>query len=218
MGLRPGRIRVLVLAADESSGDGVRRRLDRIRELEVVGIVRSSDAAIARCGPARIDVLLAVSRASAAEARALQRAVAVRMRSPATRVVVAIENPKYLWPTLLERPDGLLAAAASTLEMGAVVGTVAAGHLAIGRSLREAFFRACVPSSEPDEMPRDELTSRELQIISGGARGLTSRQIANELHLAVNTVDKALTVIYRKLRAKNRTEACLIAARRGLLR
>ena len=99
-----------------------------------------------------------------------------------------------------------------------MVGTTAAGHVTVGRSLREAFFEACAPASATAETPQDDLTAREIQIISGGARGLTSREIAKEMHLAVNTVEKALTVIYRKLRARNRTEACLIAARRGLVR
>ena len=161
---------------------------------------------------------LVVSEAQAAQDRELQQAASVRAQSPVTRIVVALGGRTRLWQTLLVRPDGLLAAAAPTMEVGAVVGIAVDGHLAIGRSLREAFFNACVPASQAAETPLDELTAREMQIISGGARGLTSREIATELHLAVNTVDKALTVIYRKLRARNRTEACLIAVRRGLLR
>ena len=123
-----------------------------------------------------------------------------------------------MWDTLLARPDGLLAAAAPSQEVHAVVGGAVAGHLTIGRSLREAFFQACAPAREQPDASLEDLTPREVEIISAGARGMTSREIANQLHLAVNTVEKSLTVIYRKLRARNRAEACLIAARRGLVR
>lgn len=215
-GRRP--LRVLVLAADRGTAAGIRQRLDRLPAVEVVGTVPSSDAAVARCARSQIDVLVVVPNEAPAPARDLQRTAAIRTKCPATRVVLAVGSRDGLWPSVLARPDGLLAAAAPSPELGAVVGSAAAGHLTIGRSLREAFLDACAPAADTAETPLDDLTARELQIIGGGARGLTSREIAAELHLAVNTVDKALTVIYRKLRARNRTEACLIAARRGLLR
>ena len=209
-------LRVLVLAADPRTAAGIRQRLERLPAVDIVGSVPNADAAVARCARSRIDVVVAVPTAASASARELQRTAAIRAKFPATRVVLAVGSHDRLWPSVVARPDGLLAAAAPTPEVGAVVGTAAAGHLTIGRSLREAFFDACAPAAA--ETPLDDLTPRELQILARGARGLTSREIAAELHLAVNTVDKALTVTYRKLRARNRTEACLIAARRGLLR
>lgn len=217
-GRRRHRIRVLVLAADPQAAAEIQRRLHGLSVIEMVGTVRSPDAAVAQCARTRVNVLVAVVEAQTMPARELHRVAAIRAKFPSTRVVLALGRHDRVWQSLLVRPDGLLAAEAPTPELDAVVGTAAAGHVTIGRSLREAFFHACAPADEADETPLEELTPRELQIISGGARGLTSRAIAKELHLAVNTVDKALTVIYRKLRAKNRTEACLIAARRGLLR
>ncbi len=214
----PRPLRVLVLATDRRMASGIRQRLERLPAVDIVGTVPSPDAAVARCARSQIDVLVAAPSEDPAPARELQGIAAIRTKCPATRVVLTVGSRERLWPSVLARPDGLLAAAAPTPELGAVVGTAAAGHLTIGRSLREAFLDACAPATETAETPLDDLTARELQIIAGGARGLTSREIAAELHLAVNTVDKALTVIYRKLRARNRTEACLIAARRGLLR
>ncbi len=215
---RPHRVRVLVLAADPARAASVRRGLEGHSAIEVVGAVRHADAAVVACARHRIDVVVAVSEAQATETRLLQRAVAIRARYPATRVVAALGGEQGIVETLLTRPDGVLAASASSQEVRAVVGTAAAGHVTIGRSLREAFFQACAPASEQPDASLEELTPREVEIISAGARGLTSREIANQLHLAVNTVEKSLTVIYRKLRARNRAEACLIAARRGLVR
>ena len=215
---RPHRVRVLVLATDPARAASVRRGLEGHTAIEVVGAVHHTDAAVVACARQRIDVVVTVSEVQATETRLLQRAVAIRARYPATRVVVALGGEQGIVETLLTRPDGLLAASASSQEVRAVIGTAAAGHIAIGRSLRAAFFHACAPATEQPESPFEDLTPREVEIISAGARGMTSREIANQLHLAVNTVEKSLTVIYRKLRARNRAEACLIAARRGLVR
>ena len=201
-GRQSHRVRVLVLAADSARAASVRRGLEGHPAIEVVGAVHHADAAVVACARQRIDVVVTVSEVQATETRLLQRAVAIRAQYPATRVVVALcAASRALLETLLTRPDGLLAASASSQEVRAVIGTAAAGHLAIGRSLRPAFFQACAPASEQPETSFEDLTPREVEIISAGARGMTSREIANQLHLAVNTVEKSLTVIYRKLQA-----------------
>ena len=212
------RVRVLVLAMDLATAANVQRRLEGHPSIEVVGAVRHADAAVVACARRHIDVVVTVSEAQAARTRLLQRVVSIRTKCPATRVVVALGGDQEIVETLLTRPDGLLTAAAPSHEVHAVIGGAAAGHLTIGRSLREAFFQACAPASEHPEASLEDLTPREVEVISAGARGMTSREIANQLHLAVNTVEKSLTVIYRKLGARNRAEACLIAARRGLIR
>ena len=217
-GGRQRRVRVLVLAADPTTAGSVERRLAGHPAIEVVAAVHHADAAVVACARHRVDVVVTVSETQAARTRLLQRAVAIRSRYPATRVVVALGSEQRMWDTLLARPDGMLTAAASSQEIHAVVGSAAAGHLTIGQSLREAFFEACAPASEQPATALEDLTPREVEIISAGARGLTSREIASQLHLAVNTVEKSLTVIYRKLGARNRAEACLVAARRGLVR
>lgn len=217
-GGRPRRVCVLVLAADPATAKSVRCQLEGQPAIEVVGVVHHADAAVVACARRRIDVVVTVSEAQAARTRLLQRAISIRARYPTTRVVVALGSKQRLWDTLLTRPDGMLAATAPSQEVQAVVGGAAAGHLTIGQSVRDAFFNACAPAGEQPDTALEDLTPRQTEIISAGARGLTSREIADQLHIAVNTVDKALTVIYRKLGARNRAEACLIAARRGLVR
>ena len=211
-------MRVLVLAAAGSAASSVRCQLEGQPSIEVVGVVHHADAAVVACARRRIDVVVTVSEAQAIRARLLQRAISIRAQYPATRVVVALGSKQRLWDTLLARPDGLLATTAPSQEVHAVVGGAAAGHVTIGQSVRDVFFNACAPAGEQPDAVLEELTPRQTEIISAGARGLTSREIADQLHIAVNTVDKALTVIYRKLGARNRAEACLIAARRGLVR
>ena len=133
-GIHPRRVRALVLAAEPAAAAGVLRRLEGHPAIEVLGVVRRTDAAVAECARRGIDVVVVVSEAQAANVRLLQRAASIRATCPATRVVVALGSRRRLLETLLTRPDGLLAAAAPSHEVRAVVGTAAAGHLTIGRS------------------------------------------------------------------------------------
>ena len=61
------------------------------------------------------------------------------------------------------------------------------------------------------------LTDRETAILQALARGLSNDEIAKELWVTQQTVKFHLTNIYRKLGAKNRTQATRIAQQHGLV-
>jgi two-component system NarL family response regulator len=62
------------------------------------------------------------------------------------------------------------------------------------------------------------LTEREGEVLSGIARGWSNQRVADELEIAEGTVKTHLKRIFGKLYARNRTEAVVIARRKGLLR
>jgi DNA-binding NarL/FixJ family response regulator len=61
------------------------------------------------------------------------------------------------------------------------------------------------------------LTAREREVLSRVALGMTNKVIAKELGISHGTVRVYLSEILAKLGAANRTEAVMIAIRRGLL-
>ena len=61
------------------------------------------------------------------------------------------------------------------------------------------------------------LTSREMQILRGVARGLTTKRLARELGLAAPSVEAHLHNIFRKLDSTNRGEAVSTALKLGLI-
>lgn len=65
--------------------------------------------------------------------------------------------------------------------------------------------------------PSEELTSRELQVLTLIAQGLPLKAVADELCISAHTAGDHVKHIYRKLRVHNRAEATLQAARRGLI-
>ena len=61
------------------------------------------------------------------------------------------------------------------------------------------------------------LSDRELEVLQLLAAGKQNQDIADELHMALNTVKKHATHIFDKLGATNRTEATVRAREFGLL-
>jgi two-component system, NarL family, response regulator LiaR len=67
------------------------------------------------------------------------------------------------------------------------------------------------------EQPAERLTSREQEVLTQVARGLTNRQIADGLAISEKTVSVHVSNVLSKLGLASRTQAALYAARVGIV-
>jgi DNA-binding NarL/FixJ family response regulator len=63
----------------------------------------------------------------------------------------------------------------------------------------------------------DEITPRELEVLRGISRGKPNKIIASDLNIAEHTVKNHVKSILSKLNANDRTDAAMIAIRRGYI-
>jgi DNA-binding NarL/FixJ family response regulator len=61
------------------------------------------------------------------------------------------------------------------------------------------------------------LTPREIEILEYIAKGYLNKQIAMELGISEQTIKNHVTSILRKLNANARTEAVVLAIKRGMI-
>lgn len=102
-------------------------------------------------------------------------------------------------------------------DLATVLSVVARGYLAVdARYLDDLTGQITVRlANPPPTVPA--LTARECDVLSLVADGHTIRQTAQHLGIAAKTVENIQSRLYRKLGARNRTEALTIAHRLGLL-
>jgi DNA-binding NarL/FixJ family response regulator len=75
------------------------------------------------------------------------------------------------------------------------------------------------PAASPDPADHPDLarlTPREREVLAGLGRGLTNRQLADELFVAEKTIKTHVSNVLAKLRVPDRTQAALFAVRTGL--
>lgn len=68
------------------------------------------------------------------------------------------------------------------------------------------------------DMYKNRLNNRELQILKLLSENLTNKEISDKIHISIHTVKMHNTNIYKKLDAKNRTQAVLNALRNGYIK
>ncbi len=72
-------------------------------------------------------------------------------------------------------------------------------------------------SRRTEERPEAALSAREREVLGLMGRGMTNAEIARELFLSPYTVKIHVSNILRKLEVPNRTEAAMLAVKRGLV-
>ena len=76
--------------------------------------------------------------------------------------------------------------------------TVAVGHLSL------------VPGA-----PRSPLSTREQRVLTLVADGCSTREVAQRMHFSERTIKNVLQVLCERTHSRNRTQAAVLAVRRG---
>jgi DNA-binding NarL/FixJ family response regulator len=85
----------------------------------------------------------------------------------------------------------------------------------IASKLLEHFRTERKPAVQ--QLPYEQLTQRELQVLQSAADGLINKEIAERLFITEKTVKNHISNIFSKLNVNDRTQAILYALRRGLV-
>jgi DNA-binding NarL/FixJ family response regulator len=144
--------------------------------------------------------------------RRMLRTMRARPRSAA--IIALSDDPARVW-TPAARALGLRAALPLEVTAEELVGAVRAVHAGLLVVHPEALAPARI--DEAAIVAGAPLTAREREIVELMADGANNRMIASRLAISRHTVKFHVASILAKLGARSRTEAVVLALRRGLL-
>jgi DNA-binding NarL/FixJ family response regulator len=126
---------------------------------------------------------------------------------------------EYVYEALRAGASGFLLKDVPPEQLIAAVRIVAAGDgliaPAITRRLIEQFARTAPPSTPPPEL--EQLTPREMEVLTLIARGLSNSEIAAQLVLSQATVKTHIKRLFSKLGVRDRVQAVVLAYEAGLV-
>jgi len=148
-----------------------------------------------------------------------------RLPNIATIIFTSYPNDEQLFHALKAQAAAYLSKEATTDEIVNTIKRVASGEYPINESLSVRpklaervlqKFQELSSHSETEGLA-SSLTKRETEILEYIARGFLNKQIASSLEISEQTIKNHVTSILRKLNANARTEAVVIAIRRGII-
>lgn len=207
------RAKLRVLLADDHRlvRLGFRRLLDDEPDMEVVAEAADGAQAIELAGAFRPDVV--VLDMAMPEVDGVQAVPEILRRSPDTKILVLsmYDEPRYVRNALRAGTHGYLLK--NALDVGLAEGVRA---VAAGKRYLSPAIEALAEETEATEDPLERLTNRERQILQLIVQARTSKEIAQMLHISVNTVNVHRTNLMKALNLHSTAELVLFGVQHGL--
>lgn len=193
---------------------GLRRVLEAHPEIVVIDEAETGRAAIALAKGVPFDVLVLDLNMPDTDGLAVLQAVNTLPHRPKVVVLTMHAGREYVVRAVRDGADAYLLKDAAVQDLVAAVQAVVRGR---------RYFSAPIQSlmadwvAGADEEARSGLTAREREVLRWLARGLSSKEVAEQLAIGVRTVETHRAHLMRKLGVKSVATLIQVALRAGLI-
>jgi DNA-binding NarL/FixJ family response regulator len=206
-------VRIKVLLADDHPLiiAGIRRTIEHLDDVEVVGEAHSGPELMQLVERRRPDiVLMDLKMPGVSGVEVIER---IRQTWPDIKTVVlsACDDRATIDSALTAGASAYVLKSANAVDIASVLRQASSGAVFHAPSYRPSSSDAALPSSLP------VLTDRERSILAAVASGMTSAAISRDLWISEHTIKFHLTNIYRKLGVVNRAGAVRYALEHGIV-
>jgi DNA-binding NarL/FixJ family response regulator len=212
-------IRILVVDDHEVVRAGLQTVLQDADDLDVVGEAATADEAVARARALRPGlVLMDVRLGEGGNAGGIEACRAIRSELPETKVLMfsSYGEREAVVASILAGAAGYVTKNVARAQLLEALRAVARGDSLLDPKVTGLLLDKLKELSAREPPPDDPLSPREREVLARIARGLTNREIAEELVISEHTARNHVTSILDKLGFSRRAEAAAYAARLGL--
>ncbi len=215
------KLRVLIADDHALFRRGLEMTLESEPDIDIIGQATDGQEAIQKAQELMPDVVLMdVRMPKRTGIEATQR---IKELLPHVKIMMLTisDEEADLYESIKAGASGYLLKEISTEEVADAIRSVVAGHSrispAMASKLLTEFASMTKRADERQQLPPPRLTERELEVLKLVAKGMSNREIADELVISDNTVKNHVRNILEKLHLHNRMEAVMYAVRERLL-
>jgi DNA-binding NarL/FixJ family response regulator len=215
-------IRVVIVDDQELVRAGLRPLAERDGDITVVAEATDGRSGLSYVRELRPDVVLMDIRMPVMDGIEATRAIVADDALNGVRVLMltTFDEDENVFAAIRAGAAGYLLKDVSPDDLRSAIRTVAAGDALLSPSVTSAVMRAVAEGHSPDPVSHglDELTEREVEVLSGIGRGLTNDEIASELFLSPATARTYVSRLLTRLDARDRAALIVLAYETGLVR
>jgi DNA-binding NarL/FixJ family response regulator len=214
----------VVLADDQALiRSGFRVLIDSAEDLEVVGEAGTGDDAVRLARATRADVVLMDIRMPGTDGIAATQAITDDDDLAGVKVVVltTFEIDAYVIEAVRAGASGFLSKSIEPADLLDAIRTVAGGDALLSPKATQALLAEFATAGTGPAIPADrlaDLTTREREMMTLAAHGLSNDQIAERLFLSPLTVKTHINRAMMKLAVRDRAQLVVLAYQSGLVR
>jgi DNA-binding NarL/FixJ family response regulator len=213
--------RVLIVDDQALVRAGFRMILDADPDIEVVGEAGDGAEGLATAQRLRPDVVLMDIRMPELDGIEATRRLLAGANAERTKVLIltTFDLDEYVYEGLRAGASGFLLKDTPPEQLVAAIHVVAGGDAllspSVTRRMIEEFVRRPAPGARAAGL--DDLTAREVEVLTLMARGLSNAEIAGDLVVSETTVKTHVAHVLMKLNLRDRVQAVVLAYESGLV-
>jgi DNA-binding NarL/FixJ family response regulator len=222
-------IRIMIVEDHPLFGQGLRRVLEGEDDLRVVAEVDDGAESIERALELQPDVILMDINLPSKNGLQATREIKNSANGSTIGIIIltAYHDDEQLFHALRAgaaayypkdvMPSELIPAVRAVAANNYVIGDEVMNRPQVARWMIRQFEELAIYGESPDEMFMP-LSPREMEILQYITRGASNKEIAHSLGISRQTVKNHMSAILRKLAVNDRTQAAVLALRRGWVR
>jgi NarL family two-component system response regulator LiaR len=213
------KIRVLIADDHALVRDGTRRILEAEEDMDVVAEALDGEEAVQMATELKPDVVLMDIAMPKLDGIAATKQIKHECPEIHVLILSAYDDDQFVFRLLQAGAAGYLLKSVHSQELVAGIRAVKHGesvlHPAIAHKVLKRFV--LITEKSLDTGTTGSVTQREIEFLKLMTRGLSNKEIADEVKLSIRTVQGCVGQIFRKLGVNSRTEAVIYAVKEGLV-
>ena len=212
---------IRVLLADDHTlfRKGIRTMLDEMPEVEVVGEAASGREALELANQLVPDVILMDIKMPHLSGIEATREILRENPHIGVILVTMFDDPESVFAGMRAGSRGYVLKEAEPEELRRAIEAAHRGEVMLCPIMARKVLRHFAVEASPAraQLPYEQLSRRELQVLQLAADGLSNREIAQRLVISEKTAKNHVSNIFSKLNVNDRTQAVVQALRMGLV-
>jgi DNA-binding NarL/FixJ family response regulator len=217
---------ILLVEDDRRFRTGIRTLLNFYQEqgsghFAVIGEADSAETALALIEQQTPDLILLDLELSTGSGMMVLRQLQQHGSTAKTLVISAHQEDSWIFQAMGAGAVGYVFKIALARQLWDAIATVIQGEIYLPPEVATAFFRQFqqiqAAAAAQSEQPCVTLSTREIEVLTWLARGVSNERIGEHLYISVATVKAHLTSIFQKLKVHSRSQAIVAAIKMGLI-
>jgi DNA-binding NarL/FixJ family response regulator len=210
---------ITILLADDHNvlRQGMAQMLDAQADMKVVAQAGDGSKAVNLARMHRPDIILMDIKMPEMDGVEAARRITAELPETGIIILTMYRRDDYVFEAIKAGARGYLLKEAELDELLTAIHAVARGEAVIDPAIASRVLAEFRQPQETEKTSESALSDRDVDILRLVAQGLSNQEIGEHLFISEKTVRNRLSLVFRQLHLKNRTEAALYALRKGLI-